>query len=333
MTAVDPTKIKAAKDLAHDHPLIACRLDPKGRFAFATSEDRSIQRWELANGTKVPLLAHESWVHALAATPDGSTLLSGGCDGRLIWWPLADPGPKPARIVEAHRGWINGVAISPDGNLAATAGNDRFVRVWSVADGSLVAELPGHDKYAYQVAFTPGGKDLISADLQGRIIHWDLAARKEARRLDAAKLYLYFGSQGVDYGGVRDLSFSADGKYLACSGLIEASNPLGAVSNPAVVVLDWAAGKEKTLLRPKEDVKGVGWGVRCHPDGLIIAVSGGTSGGVLWFYRPEGPNETFRHNLPNTGRGLDLSPDGNLLATAHHDGHLRLWTLAAGPSA
>ena len=78
-----------------------------------------------------------------------------------------------------------------------------------------------------------------------------LPAGKEARRLDAGKLYAYNAGQGVDYGGVRDLSFSPDGKYLACSGLVDASNPLGAVSNPAVLLLDWATGKEDAPPAPQ----------------------------------------------------------------------------------
>jgi hypothetical protein len=328
MTAADPTKAHLAKDLAHNRPLISCRFDSKGRYAFAGAEDCSVQRWDLGTGAKVGLEAHESWAHALAVTPDGQVLLTGGCDGRLIWWPAAADKPAPIRNVEAHRGWINAIAISPDGQLAASCGNDRMVRLWSVADGALVQELPGHPKYVYRVLFEPGGRYLVSADIEGRVIQWEVATRKEARRLDAGKLYSYNAGQGVDYGGVRDLSFRPDGTLLACSGLIEASNPLGAVSNPAVVLLDWAAGKEKLLQRPKEDAKGVAWGVRFHPDGFLVAVSGGTGGGHLWFFKPDAVNEFFKLPLPNTGRGLDLHPDGLRLATAHHDGHLRIWLMA-----
>ena len=165
------------------------------------------------------------------------------------------------------------------------------------------------------------------------MIQWDVAIRKEARRLDAGKLSKYDAGQGVDYGGVRDLSFSADGSFLACCGLIEASNPLGAVSNPAVLLLDWKTGKVKRLQRPKEDVKGVAWGVRFHPDGFFVAASGGTSGGFLWFWKPDQVNEFFKFALPNTGRDLDLHPDGLRLATAHHDGHVRIWEMKAKASA
>src|SRR5690606_27373888 len=87
--AVDPAKAWLAQDLVHDKPLICGRFDPTGAFAFAGSEDRTVRRWELATGKQVALAAHESWVHALAFTPDGQTLLTAGGDGRLIWWPAA----------------------------------------------------------------------------------------------------------------------------------------------------------------------------------------------------------------------------------------------------
>ena len=185
-------------------------------------------------------------------------------------------------------------------------------------------DLPGHSRPVYRVAYTADGKYLVSADLMGLVIQWDVKTGKEARRLDASKLHIYEGGQAVDYGGVRDLSFSQDEAFLVCSGLINASNPLGAVSNPALLVLDWKTGATRKLQHPKEDVKGVAWGVRFHPEGFVIAASGGTSGGFLWFTKPDQENEFFKLALPNTARDLDLHPDGIQLATAHHDGMVRV---------
>ncbi|MHC5540535.1 WD40 repeat domain-containing protein [Singulisphaera rosea] len=328
-----PEKTRVAKDLVHERPLVSCRFDPKGRFVFGGSEDSSVVRWDLQSGAKTVLKGHESWPFALAGVPDGSCMLSGAGDGRLSWWSMASAETKPIRSIDAHAGWINSIEVNREGTLAATCGNDRLVKLWSVADGSLVATLPGHEKPVYRALFDPSGRYLVSADLQGRLIQWELATRKEARRLDAAKLFIYFASQGVDYGGVRDLSFSPDGKFLACCGLIEASNPLGAVSNPANLLLDWAEGKDLRMQRPKEDLKGVAWGIRYHPDGFLIMVSGGTSGGLLLFYKPDQVNEFFKYTLPNTGRALDLHPDGLRIAVAHHDGHLRVYSMDEAPKA
>jgi WD40 repeat protein len=332
--AVDPEKAHAVREFVHKAPLIACRFDPTGRFVFAASEDRSVRRWALDGTAAASFAGHDSWVFALGFSPDGQTLLTGGGDGRLSWWPAAETtsAPKANRTIEAHQGWVRSLAVSRDGQTIATGGNDRVVRLWSFAEGRKVMELPGHDRPVYRVAFAPDGKTLVSADLRGVVIEWDYRPGKEARRLDAAKLWKFDAGQMVDYGGVRDFAFSPDGRRLACSGLVDASNPLGAVSNPAVLQFDWTEGKSALLQRPKEDVKGVAWGVRFHPSGFVVAVSGGTGGGFLWFFKPDQVNEFARFKLGNTGRDLDLHPNALQVATAHHDGKVRLTALHAKPA-
>ncbi len=154
---------------------------------------------------------------------------------------------------------------------------------------------------------------------------------KEARRLEASKLHFYEGGQGVEEVGIRDLSLPRDGSFLACGRLINASNPLGAVSNSAVLVLNWKTGAMKTLQHPKEDINGVAWGVRFHRDVFIIAASGGISGGFLWFTESDQESEFFKFALPNTSRDLDLHTDGIQIATAHTDGIIRIRAILRGP--
>ncbi len=252
MTAT-PEKAHVVKDYACKRPLISCRFDASGRYVFAGAEDNAIHRWELATGKEALLAGHESWVFAIASHPKDDLIVSGGCDGRLIWWRASEEKPAAIRRVEAHRGWVRSLAVSPDGSILASCGNDRMVRLWSFADGTPLGELPGHELPVYRVLFAPSGRSLLSADLRGLVIEWDFRPGKEARRLDAGKLSKHNAAgQGVDYGGVRDLSLSGDSKYLACGGLIEATNPLGAISNPAVIVFDWQTGKESSSCGPRK---------------------------------------------------------------------------------
>jgi WD40 repeat protein len=336
---INPEKTHIVGALKYGKPLVSCRFDPTGRYLFAGSEDDTVQRWDLggkpateADLAKLKPVAfdgHDGWPFALAFSPDGKTLLTGGTDGRLIRWPASADKPQPISTIPAHRGWVRSIAVSPDGKTVATAGNDRRVRLWSMADGAHLADLPGHERPVYRVGFSKDGKTLISADLKGVVVEWDVRPGKEARRFDASKLHSFNGGQLVDYGGVRDFSISQDGLLLACSGLVDGSNPLGAVNNPAIVVFDMKTGAIKQLQRLKENIIGVAWGVRFHPDGFIISAIGGNAGGHLWFTKPDQAHEFFKLGLPNTARDMDLHPDAVRIATAHHDGFARICAMTA----
>ena len=329
---VDPTKTEVVKTLAHTSPLISCRFDPTGKFIFAGAEDRSVLRWDLATGVKTEFTVHESWVRSIGFNTSGETLLTGGYDGRLIWWPAAAAEkPVPLRTVEAHRGWIRALSVSPDGTLVATCGNDLLVKVWNLADGVLVKEFAGHETQIYNVAFHPGGKELVSGDLKSNVIHWELETGKQLRKFTLAALHKYDTQFLADIGGPHSMAFSRDGKLLACGGITNVSNAFAGVGNPAVVLVDWAAGKDQVTHLSKANVQGVAWGVVLHPDGFTIGATGGPGGGLLFFWKFDQKDEFHTLNLKNTARDLALHPDGLQLATAHHDKNRRLSKMAATP--
>ena len=328
----DPAKTHVAVEWKYDaSPLIACRFDPQGRYVFASAEDNTVQRWELASGNRTSLAGHESWVRALAFSKDGETLVTAGSDDTLTWWPVAAEQPTPLRSVKAHAGWIRALGVSPDGALLASAGNDLVVRLWNMADGAPVREFAGHEKHVYSALFHSSGEFLLTGDLKGVVHQWEVASGKLVRSFDAKALHSYNGGQYVDFGGVRSLALSGDGKHLACSGLHNASNPLGAVHDPLVLRFDW---ESQTLVQSHiaADVKGIAWRSLFHRDGYLVAVSGGSTGGVILFFNAGQDKEYHRFALPSLARDLDLHPDGLQLATAHYDRHLRISKMAEKPA-
>jgi WD40 repeat protein len=322
----DPAQTHLAKELKHTSPLLSCRIEPSGRFIFAGAQDSSIQRWDLATGTKTALAGHKSWVRGLVCLDKGKLLISGDYHGKVLWWPADADKPTPSRTVQAHRGWARAVAVSPDGKTLATCGNDKLVKLWSVADGKLLRQLAGHACHFYNVAFHPGGKFLVSADLKGVVKQWDLAKFSVARELDAKVLYKYDKVFMADHGGVRGMAFNADGTLLACSGITDVTNAFAGIGKPLVVLFDWKTGKAKQLLRPKEQFVGTAWGVAFHPAGPVVGVGGG-NGGALWFWKPEQALSFHGLKLPNNARDLDLHPDGRRLAVAFFDGAVRVYDM------
>jgi WD40 repeat protein len=327
----DPTKIHEASKWKHTRPLTACRFDPTGKYIFTGAEDNTVQRWEIATGTATSFAAHDSWVRAIGFSPSGDQVYTGGYDGRLIWWNSAAEKPEPIRKLEpAHDGWIRALAVSPDGQIIATCGNDKLIKLWSAADGQPLGEFAGHEHHVYNVAFHPTQPMLVSCDLKGIVKQWDLAEKKHVKDFAPADaLYKYDTTFRADIGGARSIAFSTDGKRLALGGITKVTNAFAGIGNPAVVVFEFESAKVDKTHLAKEPLNGTAWGVRYHPDGYWIGLSGGGGGGMLYFWKPDAVNEFFKLKLADHGRDMDLHPDGRRLAVAHYDAHLRLYALHA----
>ncbi|RIK88948.1 MAG: WD40 repeat domain-containing protein [Planctomycetota bacterium] len=328
-TTLDVKQTRSLPEHAHDRPLVSCRFEPQGRFVFAGSEDRTVVRWSLADGAKASVAGHESWVKAIAFTKDGAQTITAGYDGRLVWWPTDAEKPEPIRSLDAHQGWVRSACTSPDGALLATGGNDHAVRLWNIQDGSLVRELAGHERHVYSVQFHPSGQWLLSGDLVGVVKQWDVATGQAVRTFDAKPLHTYEGGQQVDFGGVRSLAVSPDGTLVAAAGLHKATNPLGAVHEPLALLWEWETQKLLQSHIAEGITGGVLWRAVLLGDNTLMAASGGSSGGFLLFWKSDKDKEFHRFGLPVLARDMDVHPDGLRIATAHHDGKLRITCLSA----
>ena len=253
-------------------------------------------------------------------------MFSGDYAGRILAWQTDAAEPKPVLTLEGHRGWVRALAVSPNGTMLASCGNDHLVKLWSIPGGELIRELAGHTCHVYNVAFHPDGKHLISADLKGVVKVWDVAKGEAERELDAKILYKYDPSFRADHGGVRSMTFSADGSLLACAGITNVSNAFAGVGNPLIVLFDYKSGKVKQQLRPKTPFQGTAWGVVIHPQGFLAGVGGG-NGGMLWFWKTDTAQDFFSLKLPNNARDLDLHPYGRRLAVAFFDGAVRTYSM------
>jgi WD40 repeat protein len=265
-------------------------------------------------------------VRGLAFAAKEKLLFSGDYAGRLLAWPVEDDTPAAVRTIEAHRGWVRALAVSPDGKTLATCGNDHLVKLWSIPECQSLAELIGHENHVYNVAFHPDGQHLVSADLKGIVKVWDLAKGGVEREMDAKVLHKYDPSFMADHGGVRSMAISPDGKLLACAGITNVSNAFAGVGNPLVVLFDWETGKQKQLLKPRENFQGTSWGVGFHPTGHVVGVAGG-SGGMLYFWKPDAAPDVFALKMPQNARDLDLHPDGRRLVIAGADGAVRVYDM------
>src|SRR5262245_42433717 len=127
MRAAKPEKIKVEKALARPDIIFAVARKPRSGQVFFGGSDLTVRQVDLQE-TKPEakdLGRHDSYVTGLALS--GPTLISGGYDGRLIWWNIESG--SMVRKVDAHRKWIRAVAITPDGAVAASVADDMVCRL------------------------------------------------------------------------------------------------------------------------------------------------------------------------------------------------------------
>lgn len=103
-------------------------------------------------------LRHGGEVLAVAFSPDGKTLATGGADRVVSLWDLGN-GREAIRYV-GHADSVRALAFSPDGKTLASGAST--IRLWSTADGKDLREIPGPGGSVTALAFSRDGKHLVS---------------------------------------------------------------------------------------------------------------------------------------------------------------------------
>src|SRR5262249_6061753 len=97
------------------------------------------------------------------------------------------------------------LALSADDKLLATGTTDT-IRLWDALSGKENEVTKGHRGSIYSLAFSPDGRGVASASLDGTVRLWEAISGKERHRLEGQA------------GGVYRVVFSPDGKTLASGG-------------------------------------------------------------------------------------------------------------------
>jgi WD40 repeat protein len=309
-----PTVVERAAWKGHTREIVAIALAPDGR-TLATRGADGVKLWDMAGPSDAPRLTlplEGSDFGSVAFAPDGQSLAADRAGMGAVVWAMPEgreranyllpKGPPTALTTLLSPGW--GLSYAPDGSTLAGGsshgGEDGFVALWATGDGHGV-ELPPLRRPITSVAYSPDGQTIASGSMDGKLVLWDVATRRERLRIDAGRSYL------------APVAFSPDGRVVASA-------------NEARWVKLWntATGAEVGVM--KGHVKAV-LSLAFAPDGKTLA--SGDSGGVLLIW--DWPSRKMLLPLPSDrGKvwGLAFTPDGRTLISAGEDRLVHLWDVA-----
>ena len=307
-------------------------------------------RRKLSDSEAVATLPHPRGASAVAFSPDGVWLASGG-SGTVRLWDRRDHPPSPAREIEAS---VHELAFSPDSMRLAGSGL-RSLRVWDMSTGEELLELkPKGANWWRSVAFSSDGSTLASGGRNRDVHIVDLATMQVARILDlphkvedvasspsdptlavACKKGLFQEDRSVDTGrrvvlfnaasGDRldefeapdylvALTFSPDGELIAGACLT--------AEEPTIVVWNRAGEMVGAMHHPA--VRSLSF----SPDSTTLATGAWTNTVRLWRSPWEAAAETRTQEFKGHAHQVNsvaFSPEGEWIASASRDGTMKLW--------
>jgi WD40 repeat protein len=119
------------------------------------------------------LEGHSRCVLAVAFSPDGTKLATGGRDETIRVWDVKDG--KQLFNVGGLSTCVAALAFSRDGRMLAWSGRgDGLVSLHDAKTGAPVARLVGHGELVRGIAFAPDGRALATGGADRTIKLWDM---------------------------------------------------------------------------------------------------------------------------------------------------------------
>lgn len=192
---------------------LAIRANADGSVMIATGNTdgalRVLRRDPMGIWSKRCVLeAHYAPIAEIAFSPDGRWLATASRDGRAALIALQAGQCGEPRYLEADAGILYGVRFAPDSKALVTAAFEAKAHLWSV-DGTLLAELSGHQNRVSSVEFSPDGRWIMTASSDGAVRVWKRPLRV---RTTPEEPYL---TLDADLGGLTQAVFGPEGKTIA----------------------------------------------------------------------------------------------------------------------
>lgn len=254
---------------------------------------------------------HSDYVDAVAWSPNGQYIASGGWDGIVQVWDA-----QTGASIITYRGQsdvVSAVAWSPDGQYIASASWDGTVRVWNAFTGQLRTLYTNHTDIVSALSWSPNGQYIASASWDSTVQVW--------YALTGETIRVYRGHTEFGHGEFVDaVAWSPNGQYIAS----------GDRSNTIKV---WDPFSGKTLMTDDEFnwdggiVEAIAW----SPDGTRIAVGSRDKSVRIWqAFNGQLLLNYSRHT--NEVSALAWSPNGRYIASGSWDRTVQVWYAPPSPA-
>ena len=294
-------------------------------------------------------IAHKGEINALAFTPDGKMLISGGADKSIKIWSIQQD--TLLKIIvdnnlpngsDAHKGSVRSLAISPDGKLLVSCSFDKTIKFWSLPKGELLKTIDNQEERMLSVVISTDGKVVASSSYAHDIKLWNIP---DGDLLKTINLNEYTGSltfspndnilasrgddnktiqlwdystgnrlQNMKSNQINKLSISPDGKWLA--------------SGEYNIIKIWSlpdGNLKKTINAGGEWTQSLA----ISKDSKIL-ISGDLFNYITLWSIPEGKELKIIHRGKHIIYCLAVSPDGTIFASGDSNGTIQLWSLPEG---
>jgi hypothetical protein len=250
---------------------------------------------------------HEDDIHALAFSPDGEYLASGGSDEMaLIWqWQTSEYAARQRLSMDRA---VNGLAFSADGKFLYIGADrlrdlDNALEIWSVGQSATQRKIVPSSWNCDITAVAAAGKRIVLglSDNSVRVI--DAGSYHQAATMDEHRE------------PVRSVAVAKDGQLFASGSTDEAVRLGSAVTGTSLAELTAHSAAVRAVV--------------FHPKGKILASA--DADGVVRLWSVDSRTEMKRLTGSSEGiLALAFSPDGAYLAGAGEDRVVHIWSVNSG---